>query len=397
MKLHEVSIKRPVAVLMCVLMILVLGGVSLSRLPMDLMPEMNLPIIIVATSYSGVGPQEIENIVSKNIESAVAAVNNVKTIQSQSSEGLSVVIAEFNSGTDMDFAALQMREKIDIVKGMLPDGVEAPMVIKMDPSMIPAVILGVTGIEDEAELTRLVEDKIKSGIESIDGVASVAVTGGKTKEIKINVDPHKLSGYGLSLSQITGALVSENMNQPGGTVKYGDKSLLVRSTGEFESLDQIRNIPIALPTGAVVYLRDMAEVKEGYKSVDTYNRMNGESSIGLTIQKQTTANTVKVVNLVKERIKQIQKEYPDVKIDLVFDQGQYVEFSINNVAQSAVIGAVLAIIILFIFLKYRNNNDNCCVHTDFYNCNFCSHIFFGTDIKPCITWWFSSWGRYACR
>lgn len=196
MKLHEVSIKRPVAVLMCVLMILVLGGVSLSRLPMDLMPEMNLPIIIVATSYSGVGPQEIENIVSKNIESAVAAVNNVKTIQSQSSEGLSVVIAEFNSGTDMDFAALQMREKIDIVKGMLPDGVEAPMVIKMDPSMIPAVILGVTGIEDEAELTRLVEDKIKSGIESIDGVASVAVTGGKQKRLKLMLIPINCPGMG---------------------------------------------------------------------------------------------------------------------------------------------------------------------------------------------------------
>ncbi|HPA55469.1 MAG TPA: efflux RND transporter permease subunit, partial [Bacillota bacterium] len=351
MKIHEVSIRRPVAILMCVLMVLVLGGVSFSRLPIDLMPEMDFPISIVLTSYSGVGPQEIENIITRNIESAVATVNNIKTIQSQSSEGQSIVIAEFNSGTDMNFATLQMREKIDMVKGMLPDGVEAPMIIKMDPGMIPAAVLGVSGGENEAELTRFVEDKIKAKIESIDGVASVAVTGGTTKEIKVNLDSQKLSGYGLSFSQISGALRSENLNQPGGTVEYGDKSLLVRSTGEFQSLDQIRNIPITLPTGAVVYLRDMAEVKEGYKSVDTYNRMNGESSIGLTVQKQTDSNTVKVVNLIKKEINNILKEYPDVKVEMVFDQGEYVEQSIANVAKNAVVGAILAIIILFVFLK----------------------------------------------
>lgn len=351
MKIHEVSIRRPVAVLMCVLMVLVLGGVSFSRLPIDLMPEMDFPISIVLTSYSGVGSQEIENIITRNIESAVATVNNIKTIQSQSSEGQSIVIAEFNSGTDMNFATLQMREKVDMVKGMLPDGVEAPMIIKMDPSMIPAAVLGVSGSENEAELTRFVEDRIKAKIESIDGVASVAVTGGTTKEIKVDLDSQKLSGYGLSFSQISGALRSENLNQPGGTVEYGDKSLLVRSTGEFQSLDQIRNIPITLPTGAVVYLRDMAEVKEGYKSVDTYNRMNGDSSIGLTVQKQTDSNTVKVVNLIKKEINDILREYPDVKVEMVFDQGEYVEQSIANVAKNAVVGAILAIIILFVFLK----------------------------------------------
>ncbi|MGI6586982.1 MAG: efflux RND transporter permease subunit [Gracilibacteraceae bacterium] len=351
MKIHEVSIRRPVAVLMCVLMVLVLGGVSLSRLSIDLMPEMDFPIAIVLTSYSGVGPQEIENIITKNIESAVATVNNIKTIQSQSSEGQSIVIAEFNTGTDMNFATLQMREKVDMIKGMLPDGVETPMIIKMDPSMIPAAVLGVSGSENEAELTRLVEDKIKAKIESIDGVASVTVTGGMTKEIKVDLDSQKLSGYGLSFSQISGALRSENLNQPGGKVEYGDKSLLVRSTGEFQNLDQIRNIPITLPTGAVVHLRDIAEVKEGYKSIDTYNRMNGENSIGILIQKQTDSNTVKVVNLIKKEINNILKEYPDVKIEMVFDQGEYVEQSIANVAKNAVVGAVLAIIILFVFLK----------------------------------------------
>ncbi|HYE84262.1 MAG TPA: efflux RND transporter permease subunit [Clostridia bacterium] len=351
MRLHEISVRRPVTVFMCVLMILVLGGVSLMRLPIDLMPNIDFPIAIVLTSYPGVGSQEIESIVSKNIESAVATVNNIKTIQSQSSEGQSVVIAEFNSGTDMNFATLQMREKIDLVKGFMPDEVEAPMVIKMDPSMIPAVVMGVTGGKDEAELKKFVEDKIKPEIEKLDGIASVEIYGGKTKEIKVNIDSRKMSGYGLSFNSIINALQSENLNQPGGTVEYGDKNLLIRSTGEFKSLDQIRNIPIILPTGAVVYLRDMAELREGYKDTNTYNRMNGKNGIGLVVQKQTNSNTVKVVNLVKKEIGSILDENSGIKIDLVFDQAQYIETSINNVTKNAVVGAILAVLVLFVFLK----------------------------------------------
>jgi hydrophobic/amphiphilic exporter-1 (mainly G- bacteria), HAE1 family len=351
MKIHEVSIRRPVAVFMCVLIVLVLGGVSLLRLPIDLMPQINFPMAIVSTTYSGVGPQEMESIVTKNIENAVATVSNIKTIQSQSSEGQSLVIAEFNSGTDMDFATLQMREKIDLVKGFLPDGVSAPMVIKMDPSMIPIAVLGVSNGHDEVELKKFVEDKIKTRLESLDGVASVAVSGGKTREIKVDVNSEKLSGYGLSFNGIITSLQSENLNQPGGAVEYGDKSLLVRSTGEFKNLEHIKNVPITLPTGGVIYLRDVAEVSDGYKEVDSYSRMNGKSSIGLTIQKQTVANTVKVVNAVKSEIEDIKKQNPEIKIDMVFDQGEYIEDSISNVTSNAIVGAILAVIILFIFLK----------------------------------------------
>lgn len=351
MKIHEISVKRPVAVLMCILMVLVLGGVSLSRVPVDLMPNINFPIAIVSTSYTGVAPQEVESIVTKNIENAVATVNNVKSIQSISSEGNSIVIAEFNSGTDMDFATLQMREKVDMIKGYLPDDVGSPLVMKLDPNMMPVISISVTNGADETILKRFSEDQIKPRLERLAGVASVGISGGKTQEIQVNVDPDKAAGYGVSLNQIMTLLQSENLNLPGGTIEYAEKKLLVRSTGEFESVEQIRNIPITLPNGTTLYIRDVAEVVDTHKPIDSYSRTNNKSSISINVQKQTNANTVNVVRDVKEELGKIVEEYPDVKIELIFDQGDFIEKSINNVANNAIVGGMLAVLILFIFLK----------------------------------------------
>ncbi len=351
MKIHEISINRPVTVLMCVLIVVMLGIVSFTRVPIDLIPEMNLPIAIVSTSYQGVGPQEIEGIVTKNIESAIATVSNIKSIQSTSSEGNSVVVAEFNYGTDMDYATLQMREKIDMIKRFLPAEVEAPMVIKIDPNMLPVVSLGVTGNMNEVELKNFIEDKIQPSLESLKGVASVTLSGGKTREIKVIVDPIRMSGYGVSFNQIATLLQMENLNQPSGTVEYGDKNLLVRSTGEFQSVKEISNLPITLPTGTIIYLRDVAEVKDSFKDTSTITRMNGKSSIGLSIQKQTGSNTVEVVNLIKKRIEEIRKQNSDINIQLVFDQGKFIEDSIGNVSRNALAGGLLAVLVLFIFLK----------------------------------------------
>lgn len=351
MKIHELSIRRPVTIMMCVLIVLVLGGVSLMNISVDLFPAINFPMAIVTTTYTGVGPQEIENIVTRNIENAVVTVNNIKTIQSQSSEGNSIIIAEFNSGTDMDFATLQMREKIDMIKSLLPDEVSSPMVIKADPSMIPVANIAVEGKMNEVELKNFINDKIKTSIESLDGVASVTVTGGKTREIKVDVDPQKLAGYGMSFNNVTGVLQAENLNLPGGTVEYGDKNLLVRTTGEFKALEQIKNIPIILPTGNTVYIRDVADVRDDFEDVNSHTRLNGNSSIGISVQKQTDANTVNVVRLVKEEMSKIEKKHPDIKMKLIRDQGSYIEKSIGNVAQSAVYGALFAVLILFLFLR----------------------------------------------
>jgi len=351
LKIHETAIKRPVTVLMCVLIVLVLGFISLSRVAIDLIPNINFPMAIVMTTYSGAGPEEIENIVTKNIENAVASVSNIKTIQSQSSSGNSIVIAEFNSGTDMNFATLQMREKIDLYKKALPSEVENPMVIKVDPSMMPIAKIGITGNMDDIKLKNFVEDKVKQKLESLDGVASVAITGGKTREIRVEANPEKLAGYSMSLSQVVSALQTENLTQSGGAVDYGDKTLMIKNTGEFKSLEQIKELPIILPNGNIISIKDVADVSDNYKEVDSYTRMESGDSIGLTIQKQSGANTVKVVNKVKKEIENIEKDNPGVKIDILFDQGKYIEKSIQNVAKDGIIGCILALLILFLFLK----------------------------------------------
>ncbi|HYE11906.1 MAG TPA: efflux RND transporter permease subunit, partial [Patescibacteria group bacterium] len=351
MKIYEISVKRPIAVLMCVLIVLVLGGVSLSKIPVDLMPNISFPIAIVSTEYSGVAPQEVETIVTKNIENAISTVNNIKSVQSTSSEGRSIVIAEFNSGTDMDFATLQMREKVDMIKGYLPDDIGSPLVMKIDPNMLPIVSISVTNGTDETLLKKFSEDQVKPRLERLAGVASVGITGGKTQEIQVNVDPEKAAGYGVSLNQVMAILQSENLNLPGGTIEYADKKLLLRSTGEFNSIEQIKNIPIALPNGTTLYVRDIAEVLDTHKPIDSYSRTNEKNSISISVQKQTNANTVNVARAVKDELEKIEKEYPDTKIELIFDQGEFIELSINNVANNAIVGGLLAVLILFIFLK----------------------------------------------
>ncbi|NLD47813.1 MAG: efflux RND transporter permease subunit [Clostridiaceae bacterium] len=352
MNISEISIKRPVTIIMLVLIIIVLGVVSFFRIPIDLMPTMNLPMAIVITSYQGVGPQEVENFVTKNVESALATVNNMKSIQSQTSEGSSIVIVEFNDGTDMDFATLQMREKLDLIRDYLPDGVESPMVIKMDPNMLPAAQISVSSTRlDDIELKRIVDDTVKARMERLDGVASVSVTGGIEREIKVELDPVKMQGYGVNFSQVISILQMENSNLPGGNVEYGNRNLIIKSKGEFTSVDSIKNVPITLPQGNIVYLQDIARIIDGYKEQTTYTRANNEKSIGLSIQKQTTANTVKVVNLINKEIEKLKMEFTDIEINTSFDQGEYIEESISSVVSNIIIGAILSILILFVFLR----------------------------------------------
>ncbi|MFZ5987791.1 MAG: efflux RND transporter permease subunit [Bacillota bacterium] len=352
MNISELSIKRPVTIIMCILIIVVLGAVSFVSVPIDLMPSMDFPMAVVITNYEGVGPQEVENFVTKTVESAVATVNNMKSIRSETSEGSSIVIVEFNEGTDMNFASLQMREKIDLVKGYFPEGVENPTVVKIDPNMLPVAQIGVTSkVRGEVELKGFVENHIKSRLERLDGVASVSVTGGVTREITVELDGSKMSNYGVNFNQVASTLQMENVNLPGGSVEYGNKNLIVKSKGEFSSVDSISRIPIVLPQGNIIYIRDISEVKDGYKDKTSYTRMDLQDSIGLSIQKQTTANTVEVVNIIKSEINKIKKDNPDVEINLSFDQGQYIEKSINDVTTNGIIGGFLAVLILFVFLR----------------------------------------------
>jgi hydrophobic/amphiphilic exporter-1 (mainly G- bacteria), HAE1 family len=353
MNISELSIKRPVTVIMSVLAVVVLGLFSFMRVPVDLLPNLDIPVAVVSTTYTGAGPQEIENLVTRNIESVMATVTNTRTITSTTSEGNSLVIVQFNDGTDMNFATLEMREKIDLIRGVLPDGVGDPVIIKIDPNnLIPIVQIGISSnVLDGISLKSFVEDNIKTRLERILGVASVNVSGGAEREILIHAEPQKLEGYGLSLAQLANTLRGDNLNLPGGSVRYGNRNLTIKSKGEFTSIQDIENIPIILPQGNIIYLRNVAQVKDTLKETRAINRINGENNIGLLLQKQTDANTVSVVSSVRQELDKLRLEYPQVNIDLIFDQAEIVEQSISNVTASAVFGGILAIFILLIFLK----------------------------------------------
>lgn len=352
MNVPEFAVRRSVTIFMIIVGLLVLGFVALSRLAIDLFPEMNLPVAVVIAEYPGAGPQEIEKSVTKPLEEVLATLNNVDTLNSQSSTGSSVIILMFNWGTDMDFATLQMREKIDMIKGILPEDVNSPMVMKMDPAMMPIVQVGISGGRDLAELTRLAEDVVKPRLERLPGAAWVTITGGRTREVHVLVDPVKLNEYGLSLSQVTQTLRSENIELSAGTLGQGKKDLLIRTSGEFEDLTQLANTPLTTPSGTVVYLKDISEVKQGFVDITQETRMNGHPSVGVHIQKQSGSNTVNVAQAINEELENMKKDLPgNVEINAIIDQSEYIRDSIRSVVENALIGSLLAVLIIFLFLR----------------------------------------------
>src|SRR5690554_1565028 len=269
MNISKISVKRPVTITMLVLIVVLIGAISLTELPIDLFPEIEVPVAVVVTSYSGTGPQEIENLITRQIEGAIATVVNIDNVSSISSEGSSIVIAQFNFGVDMDMAALEMREKVDMVKGFLPEDAEDPMVMKIDPNALPIVQISLSTEGDLAGLQDLAEDTFSQRLERIDGVASVDIFGGYSREIEIAVNQNELSNYGLSTSQLTQLLAASNMNLPGGSVSKGDQELSVRVTGEFDDIDDIRNMPVPLSSGDVIRLGDIAEISLVTKDLST--------------------------------------------------------------------------------------------------------------------------------
>ncbi len=350
MKLAEVSVKRPVTTIMITLIAILLGGISLLRLPIDLLPDIELPVSIVMTQYSGVGPQEIEKMITSPLEGAVSTVENIDTVMSTTSQGSSVVIAQFKSGTDMDFATLQMREKVDQIKGFLPADAGEPMVMKLDIGAMPVVIMTLSGHDaDLARLQTVAEDELKPQLERVSGAASVTVIGGYEEQIEIKTHQEKMNGYGLTISSLAQIIGAENFNAPGGQVQKGTQELTIRTTGEFESIDEIKEIVIPLPSGGQIRLKDIADVGLGYKDITSVTKENGDQCVSVAVQKQSGTNTVAVVDDVKAAIEEFAQEYPELKIEIVMDQSESINQSIETVKKEALVGGILAILVVFLF------------------------------------------------
>ncbi len=350
MKLAEVSIKRPLLVAVLVTAVLILGGISFSRLSIDLLPEMKVPVGAVFTSYPGISPQEVENQVTRPLESVLSTVNDLDSITSTSSVGQSVIIVMFNWGTDMDFAALQMREKVDLVKRFLPQDAEAPMVLKMDPNMMPVMQIALSSA-DLVHLQKLVDDVISPRLERVSGVASVWGAAEVEREIHAWVDPVRLEGYGLTLNGLVAVLKGENLNVSSGEIRQGKKDLLVRVTGEFQSIDEIKQVVVSNQEGVPIHLGEIAQIEDGHKKTTQLSRVNGQRSIALMINKQSGTNTVAVANNIRKTIAQLEKELPGVKFNIMMDQSIFVRNSINHIFREIILGVVLAVFIIWLFLR----------------------------------------------
>ena len=352
MNLYQTAVKRPVTTTMIVLIAVVFGILSIFNINLDMMPNMDIPIAIVSTTYSGAGPEEMENLITKPIEGAMGTVAGISEISSVSSYGSSIVIVQFEDGTNIDNAALDMRERVDMIKGYLPDGANSPNVMKIDINSMSSISVAITGTSgDLVELKHIVEEKVVDRIERQDGVASVSISGGREKEISVVLNEERLRGYGISETTVAQILMVENATIPTGSVKQGDKVLNLRVSGEFMSLEDIRNLPFNTSRGGIVYLRDFAEVFESLKDISSASYINGEPSVMLSIQKQSTANTVNVSDKVIAEIERIRVDNPGLNIRVVMDPADFVRISLSSVVDSALQGGILAVIILYVFLR----------------------------------------------
>lgn len=352
MKITELSVNRPITAMMVFVALIVLGYVGYSKMPLDLLPDIEFPIVAVITEYKGVGPKEIESTVTRPLEESLAGINNIDTITSTSKEGMSMIRVQFIWGTDMSLAVSDIRERVDIVKKFLPDGIETPIVLKFDVSMMPIMVLSVSGSRDPSYLREYAEDNLKNLLEQIDGVASATVVGGQKREIRVELVKNRMEAYDLGIETVVSMVGLENMNVAGGDIKSPHRKYTLRTKGEFESLDDIRNVVIAVKNNTPVYLKDIARVYEAPAERKEIVRLNGENGVVIRMNKQSDKNTVIVARNIMKQLEMIRKSLPrGMEVTPIFNQAEYIERSIKNVIDNAWQGGLIAILVVFVMLR----------------------------------------------
>ena len=357
MHISEISVRRPVTTTMFFLAVVLIGIISLTRLSVDLLPDLSYPRLTIWTKYMNVPPQEVERRVTRNIETSLQTLQGVKKISSISQEGLSLVQVDFEWGTNMDFMTLTVREQLDRQYYATFAEADRPIIVRVDPSNQPIMSLSVSG-DDLLELKEFSRAIVKRRLEQIDGVALATVTGGLDREIHVDVDIDRLLTFGISLQSISGALSAANESKPGGYIQKGNYRYSLRTKGEFQTVDQLNDVVVGRFNEGIVYLRNVANVSDGFRERDNITRYNGRESIGIIIQKEAGSNTVSVAKEIKEVLGQLRNEFPDVSISIAYNQADFISNSINTVLMSILFGGILAFLVLFLFLHDPRNPIN---------------------------------------
>ena len=368
MSIPGTSTRRPVAVSMLVLAVVLLGVISFTRLPIDLLPDVSFPRLVVYTTYPNVAPAEVERLITEPVERAVAQVGGVEKVTSISQEGVSLVTVRFGWGTDMDFAALNTRERLDDIRDAFPETAERPTILRVDPQAEPVLTVSITGGGTPVKNKEIAEDVFRRRLEQLEGVAQASVTGGLDREIQVNVNGNLLEANGLTLSQVSGAIGQANYSARGGTILRGRYRYPLRTLGEFQAVQEIEKVVVdRQQVGAglegsgqqddrevafrQISVADIATVVDGFREREEIARYNGNEAVGLLVFKESGANTVAVSEDVQETLALLREQWPDFTAEIAYNQATFIDDSISNVVQALIFGGVLAFFVLFFFLR----------------------------------------------
>lgn len=352
MSVVETSVRRPIGVAMIALAVLVVGLVAARQLAVDLLPAVDFPRISIVTTYEGVGPEEIETLITRPIEQVISTIEGIESIESTSAEGISRIQVQFGWGTNLDNAVNDVRAYMDRLGSTLPDQAERPVVFKFDLSSVPIAEIGVSGGGDPRRLRYLADETLSRRLERVPGVASVSVQGGRVREIRVELDAAQMIALDVSAREISAALTRENRNVSAGDMRSAGRQLLVRSVGQWESVEEIAGTLVAIREKGPIYLHDVATVTDGFKEQNAEQWVDGKPGIALSISKQSGANTVEVAARVRAEMERINREYAGrVLLTMLVDSSDFIRRSVSNVQTSALAGAGLAVLVLLVFLR----------------------------------------------
>lgn len=351
MKLYETSVKKPITTSLIFIAIIVLGLFSLSKLSIDQFPEIEMNTAIVLVSYPGASAEDVENNVTKVMESSLSTVSDLKKITSTSKENTAIVSVEFNWGTDLDAAVNDMRDKIEMVKSYLPDGCSNPMIMKISTDMMPITIISATADESTAALYKILDDGVANPLNRINGVGSVSISGAPQREIIIDCDPTKLEAYNLSVEQIGSVIAKENVSTPGGNIDIGSQTYSLRIEGEMKESRELEDVVVANYGGKSIFLKDVANVKDTVQEKAQESFVNGKRGAAIVVQKQTGANSVEVMKQIRKQLPKIQKDLPkDIQLQEVMNTTDNIENSINSLVETLVLACLFVVIVVLFFL-----------------------------------------------